>query len=135
MTVLLFDMLLIWRSWQMAGRQRGRVRGALTQSQEPGVWKPLCRSLRAWQPPPPPPCPLCTLRGQGESTPSPAPAPHCKSGILFKSMKPIWFPLRRLHFLKCRPPPHTHTLQSRFLPCDPIFSQWCSVLWLVVLCA
>lgn len=30
MTVLLLDMLLIWRSWQKAGRQRGRVSGALT---------------------------------------------------------------------------------------------------------
>lgn len=34
MTVLLLSMLLIWRSWQKAGRQRGRVSGALTQSQE-----------------------------------------------------------------------------------------------------
>lgn len=37
MTGLLLDMLLIWRFWQRAGRQRGRLSRALTRSQETGV--------------------------------------------------------------------------------------------------
>lgn len=130
--VLLLDMLLIWRSWQKAGRQRGRVSGALTRSQQPGS---RCSSVAASGPAT---ISLClhvpsAHEGAKGKAPRPGSRQRCKSGILFKNTQPIWFPLSGLRFLKCRPPPPP--LQSRFPPCDPIFSQWCSVLWLVVLCA
>ena len=87
MTVLLLDMLLIWRSWQKAGRQRGRVSGALTQSQET---KPRCHpvpasgpatiSLRLHIP--------CAHEGAKGRAPSPAPARAASLGFYLRTRSP-----------------------------------------------
>ena len=80
MTVLLLDMLLIWRSWQKAGRQRGRASGVLTQSQETGS---TCHPVPAWGP--------ATISlhlhipsaHEGAKGRAPSPAPACAASLGF----------------------------------------------------
>ena len=134
MTVLLLDMLLIWRSWQKAGRQRGRASGVLTQSQETGstchpvpAWGPATISLHLHIP--------SAHEGAEGRAPSPAPACAASLGFYLRTRSPSGSHWAGCVFSSAAPTPLPLSLQSRFPPCDPIFSQWCSVLWLVVLCA